>query len=140
MPNGSHEHIISLATRLKRAYFMNIAYSAPIGRKNKSGRPKLTHFLQRDKDQDDAYVYGADTTTVRSSKRSKKLNNFFIISQNLYRIIILEKLCQQKCIYYVVSHTIIYNSSLSIILQGFLSIHVNINQFGNKSKYFVHTR
>jgi len=38
---------------------MNIAYSTPLGRQNKPGRPKPTHFLERDKDdEDNAYGNG----------------------------------------------------------------------------------
>ena len=55
------EHVISLATRLKLADFMTIAYSTPIGRKNKLGRPQMTHFLERDKDEEDnGYGNGVD--------------------------------------------------------------------------------
>ncbi len=55
------EHVISLATRLKLADFMTIAYSTPIGRQNKPGRPQMTHFLERDKDEEDnGYGNGVD--------------------------------------------------------------------------------
>ena len=55
------DHVISLATRLKLADFMTIAYSTPIGRQNKPGRPQMTHFLERDKDEEDnGYGNGVD--------------------------------------------------------------------------------
>jgi len=44
---------------------MNIAYSTPIRRQNKPGRPKLTHFIERDKyDEDDTYGKGVDMASA----------------------------------------------------------------------------
>jgi len=78
MSNGSHRFVVILtgtrilnvnmlsllkttATRLKLADFMTIAYSTPIGRQNKLGRPQMTHFLERDKDEEDnGYGNGID--------------------------------------------------------------------------------